>query len=522
MLAIQRARKRQPAKAVAVPPPVGGWDTRSSLSDMRANRAVILDNWFPETEQCTLRGGSASHATGLGGPVETIIEHSKTDGTNQIFGCANGSIFDVTSSGAVGSAVVTGMTNDRWQFVNMGTSGGQFSLAFNGDDTPRTYNGSSWSTFGGTGPTVANLIWCNIHHRRLWVGEKDSLSAWYGATNAITGTFTEFPLYGVFKRGGFIQSMGTWTRDSGEGVDDVAVFLTSEGEVAIYNGVDPSTATDWQLVGVFQVGRPVGRRCMVKAGGDLVMVTEDGFVSAQAILMTDRSQAERVAISQQINDAVNTAVKDYGTNFGWQPIIYPRGQMIIFNIPTSGSLPFTAHQYVFNSLTMAPCRFKGMNALCWGMAGDKIYFGKSDGTVWEFNGVDSNGDDVLSDGGSAIEGDGLSAFNYFGSPQSEKAFKLVEVIFESTGDPAPALDMNIDYQVQTPRGVTTPSTSAPGRWGVGLWGIATWGTTGQIWRGWRGIVGKGRSGSCRVRVSATESRPSWIVTNYTFVPGGKI
>jgi len=261
---------------------------------------------------------------------------------------------------------------------------------------------------------------------------------------------------------------------------------------------------------------------MVKAGGDLVMVTEDGFVSAQAILMTDRSQAERVAISQQINDAVNTAVKDYGTNFGWQPIIYPRGQMIIFNIPTSGSLPFTAHQYVFNSLTMAPCRFKGMNALCWGMAGDKIYFGKSDGTVWEFNGVDSNGDDVLSDGGSAIEGDGLSAFNYFGSPQSEKAFKLVEVIFESTGDPAPALDMNIDYQVQTPRGVTTPSTSAPGRWGVGLWGIATWGTTGQIWRGWRGIVGKGRSGSCRVRVSATESRPSWIVTNYTFVPGGKI
>jgi hypothetical protein len=522
LLAIQRARKRQPAKAVALPPPVGGWDTKNSLADMPAKNAVILDNWFPETEQCTLRGGSVSHATGLGGSVETIIEHTKTDGTNKIFGCANGNIFDVTSAGAVGSAVVSGLANNKWQFVNFGTSGGQFTLAFNGADTPRTFNGSAWSTFGGTGPTVANCIWANVHHRRVWIGEKDSLSVWYGATNAITGTFTEFPLYGVFKKGGYIMAMGTWTRDSGEGVDDVAVFLTSEGEVAIYNGIDPSTASSWQLVGRFQIGRPVGRRCMVKAGGDLVMVTEDGFVSAQAILMTDRSQAERVAISQQINDAVNTAVKNYGSNFGWQPLIYPKGQMIIFNIPISVGSTTTSHQYVFNSLTMAPCRFKGLDAVCWGMAGNNIYFGKDDGTVWEFNGVDANGDDIASDGGSAIEGDGLPAFNYFGAPQVEKAFKLIEIIFDSRGDPAPALDMNTDYQIKAPTGLSTESVSTSGHWGVSRWGLGTWGTESQIFRGWRGIYGKGRAGSCRVRVSMTSSRPSWIVTNYTFVPGGKI
>lgn len=504
---------KAPSRTVSIPAPTGGWDTRQSRANMPAHHAVILDNFFPETEQVTLRGGSASHATGLGGPVQTILEYTGTDGANEIFGCANGDIFDVSSAGAVGAAKVTGMTNNKWQFVNIGTSGGQFLLATNGQDTPRTYDGTTWGTFGATGPTVASLIWLSLHHRRLFFGEKDSLSFWYLAVNSITGSASEFPLHGLFKKGGYIMAHGTWTRDSGEGSDDLSFFITSEGEVAVYNGIDPSDAANWQLIGVFRIGRPIGRRCMIKSGADLVLITEDGYVPASAILAMDRAQAEKVAISKQINDAVNKAVKSYGSNFGWQPVLYPKGQMLIFNVPVTST---TANQHVFNTLTGAPCRFKGLDALCWGMKGDSIYFGKSDGTVWQF---DKEGQ--LSDGGSAIEGDGLPAFNYFKMP-GNKAFKLVEPIFESTGNPAPALDMNVDFQVKTPTGVATPSPSTSATWGVSKWGVGTWGTSSQIYRGWRGVRGIGRTGSLRIRVNSTTSKPSWLATNYTFIQGGQI
>ena len=72
---------------------------------------------------------------------------------------------------------------------------------------------------------------------------------------------------------------------------------------------------------------------MLKAGADLIMVTEDGFVAASTILAADRSQSELVAMSQQINDAVNTAVRNHGTTFGWQPFLYPKGHMLVFNVP---------------------------------------------------------------------------------------------------------------------------------------------------------------------------------------------
>ena len=130
----------------ALPPPVKGWDTRESLADMPVDHAILLDNWFPETDKITLRRGSSSHATGMTGPVETLISYVPTSGTGQLFGAANGAIYNVTASGAVGSAVSSGHSNNRWQFVNMGTAGGQFVRLFNGKPymgqcTPKAFVG---------------------------------------------------------------------------------------------------------------------------------------------------------------------------------------------------------------------------------------------------------------------------------------------------------------------------------------------------------------------------------------------
>jgi len=309
------------------------------------------------------------------------------------------------------------------------------------------------------------------------------------------------------------MAMGTWSRDGGAGADDVAVFLTSEGEAIVYAGTDPSSASTWSLVGVFRIGKPIGRRCMIKAGADLIMVTQDGFVAASQILIADRSQADAVSISQQINKAVNDAVQAGSSLFGWQPFIYPKGAMLMFNVPQSA---VEAHQYVFNTITRAPCRFTGINAACWGLLNDSAYFGgQDDGTVYKF-------DDGNDDNGSNINADALQAFNDFRSPGANKRFTLVEPIFQSNGAPSAALDVNLDYQIRRPTAVASTSPVTASKWGIAKWGIGKWGSASQTYRGWRGIRGIGRAASLRIRISTSVNQPSWLVTNWLYVPGGPL
>jgi hypothetical protein len=263
---------------------------------------------------------------------------------------------------------------------------------------------------------------------------------------------------------------------------------------------------------VFAIGKPIGRRCIVKAGSDIILMTQDGFVPLSGILSMDRSQSRLVALSDQISQAVNTAVRSYGDIFGWQPILFPKSTMLIFNIMQSASV---SHQYIFNTITGAPCQFTGMNAVCFGMLNDDMFFGTPDGKVIKF-------DDGTSDSGAEIEADALQAFSYFKSSQSNKAFKLVEPIFESDGNPNAAIDLNLDFQVKTPTGVPAASPTRSGIWGVSNWGIGIWGTAGQVYRGWRGVRGKGRSASLRIRINTATARPSWIATNFTYQLGGQL
>src|SRR5712664_1948987 len=105
--------------------PVGGWNAKDGLGAMKPNQAVILDNWFPKTSSVDLRGGYSSYATGMGaGSVESLFVWSGS--TQKMLAAANNGIYDVSASGAVGAALATGYTSNRWQHVNIGTAGGQF------------------------------------------------------------------------------------------------------------------------------------------------------------------------------------------------------------------------------------------------------------------------------------------------------------------------------------------------------------------------------------------------------------
>ena len=44
------------------PAPVGGWNARDALAEMKPTDAIYLDNWFPRTSYVEIRGGSSDHA----------------------------------------------------------------------------------------------------------------------------------------------------------------------------------------------------------------------------------------------------------------------------------------------------------------------------------------------------------------------------------------------------------------------------------------------------------------------------
>ena len=494
-----------------MPAPVGGWDTENAWASMPAHHAVELVNWVPYPSYVETRGGYVPHVTGFTSPVETLMSYNPPVGTTQLIAAAGDKWFDVTTGGSVGTPLLTGMGSARWQYVQMSTPGGHFLIAANGVDPARRYNGTTVTLAGITGPDPTKLVWLNLHQRRLWCGETNSLKAWYLAPNAITGPATAFDLAPLASLGGHLVGMGTWTRDGGSGPDDYAVFLTSEGQALIYAGTDPASASTWGLVGVFRIGRPLGRRCMLRFGADLVVLTEDGVVALSQVLSMDRSQQSGAAISAQINKAFSDAARSNGTSWGWDAFLYPARNVAIFNVPWSNN---TFRQYVFSTLTRAPAQWRGVPSRCWALADGVPYFGGSS-AVYRF-------DTGAKDDGTDIEAWAIQAWHGFPHRAQKVMFRRAAPVLRVAEKVPLSVDVLLDYRIDVSFPDLIPIYENFGAyWDVALWDQST--TNNHIVVSeWRGVHGIGRVGAIRIRLKTKHERVAWMATNILTVPGGTL
>lgn len=481
--------RAQVAKGFSLPPPIGGLNARDALSNMDPKDALILDNIFPQPTFVEMRRGHSSYATGMTGPVESLMEWAGPVSSKN-FAATENDIYDVTNPGAVGAAEVSSLTNGRWQSLNFSTSGGNFLVLCNGADDVLNYDGSTWTTPTITGVTSANLIYPWSHQGRIWFVEKNTLSAWYLDPSSISGTATEFPLGQIFQLGGQLVAIGTLSQDSGSGQDDYIAFVTNNGEVAVYQGADPDDPTQFSNVGVFQLPRPVPLRPLLKVGGDIVMITDEGAISFIKSLNLDKAALVRASITDKISTLFNRAVRLYQGNFGWQGFTYPRGNMVIFNVPvTEGEMQ---SQFVMNTITGAWCTFSNLNANCWGSLEAQIFFGGNDGTVYLF-------DDTREDNGTAILGRIKTAFNYFGSRGNNKYVTLGRAVYRSNGAPSIAFGIDMDFADNDP-GSNLDIPSVGSGWGVGLWGDALWSGPASFVTSWRTLGGVGYCGAIRMNI----------------------
>jgi len=311
---------RGTAQLAAIAAPWRGWNTRDPLAGMEQGYAPIFDNFAVEGGQARVRRGWTGWATGLPARVNGLLHFAGAGATEQLFAVSDADIYDITTAGAVGAAVVTGLTTSRMDSINFAASGGNFILCFNGADTPQTYDGSAWANWAATGIT-GNISWAGQSMGRIFCGLSGYLGFYYGAAGAIAGAYTAFPLQGIARKGGGVCAMTTLSGDGGDGPQDLTLFITTEGEAIVYAGSDPSSSNTWSLVGRWALPRPIGapHRCVANHGGDVLYLSDAGILPLSAFRTGADAAAviDKAALTRAIGETWRGIAADTRTAAGW-------------------------------------------------------------------------------------------------------------------------------------------------------------------------------------------------------------
>lgn len=452
------------SKDLTLPSPIMGLNRRDSLAAMNPLYAVRMDNYIPMDNYVELRSGySLYYRQQTPYTVETLASYHYPS-HNKFFGVWNGKIWDITSNTNVTDMNVA-LTDDYCQTIQYKN----YLYFMNGLDTPKAFYVDSnddehigdWG-FTGTGLNASKVIAGAVSKEFLWFVEKGTMTAWYASVaGSISGTLNSFDLSQLSKWGGELVAIANWTIDGGTGIDDYTSFITSEGEVFVYAGSNPSDASNWTLKGSYKIAKPIGYRCTMQYQGDVVIITQDGYFPMGKALAVANAGNSLVAFSDNIRGLVIERTSKNKNRPGWQGVIYTKKGYAIFNVPVAEQF----EQHVINVDTGAWCRFTNIRSFCWCIFNDNLYFGSDDG-IYHF-------DNANSDDGVAIEGIVEQAFNDFGTANIKK----ITLINPRTSASAPfqlTTYVDTDYKKRDLKYTNNIGLSQGSMWDVSPWNTSNW------------------------------------------------
>lgn len=325
------------------------------------------------------------------------------------------------------------------------------------------------------------------HQNHVWFADTTNLAVYYLPLQQKSGEVKYLPLNALFKRGGTVRAIFSWTVDGGDGMDDKLVIFSSNGECAIYSGTDPDS--DYSLVGVFRFDSPMSKHCVTQYGGELYVLISTGLVPMSTLM---RAQVEHLG---QTDRDVYTAFSDNSRRFrdlaGWQAFIDPSTSRIICNMPQGGANRY--QQLVRFMPTQYWTSWSAIPARSFGWLNNVLYLGDDSGNLFASDPA------YLDDDGMAIKVDVQLAWSNFKTP-GVKQFKMVKAYIITDGAPKPAIDIQVDYQTNPPQNQPELTfTNTGGEWDVADWDTTDWAAGATMIAKWSGVGRLGTVGAFRMQ-----------------------
>lgn len=334
------------------------------------------------------------------------------------------------------------------------------------------------------GLTGADLSYVWAYKQRLYFVEKGSLNVWYLPADQVSGELTLLPLGGVFERGGQLVFGATWSNDSGNqgGLSEQIIFITNQGEVAVYQGLSPDDTTTWSKVGVYRIGIPLGPKAWVRDGGDLIIATSIGYVRMTEAIRREAAALGPFAVSYPIETEWNRAVELRTDQ--WHCEIWAAKQMAVVAIPTQNNEP--PAMFLANVRTGAWCRRLNWDGTCVLVFKERLFFGSQNGRVVEANVTGQ-------DEGAAYTGVCVPLFDSLGAPASLKVTEMIMAMGMSPVEVMAQTTMLVDFRDDIPPAPPSVSVPAGAEWGSAVWGSFTWGDRRALLprRRWEAASGHG-------------------------------
>lgn len=544
MSKVSRKPQRTHTSPVTVPAPTKGLNTIDPLGAMDPQYALVCKNFVAAPQGLAVRKGYKQWTPGY--DIKTLIPYSNTV-TSALFAIGGGgNIIDATTIGIPSVVGNTFSTNDYWQWATQGssTAGNNYLFLVNGEAAPVFYDGAGWNIciqdpspslpgvfkdLDANGNPVDIMTFMNVmlHKQRLWFVAKNSTTAYYLDIAAVGGELNPFDFGPLFPRGGTLHKIASWTSDVGgnSGTQSVLVAISSLGDVVIYAGDNPSDATNWSLVGQYQLGAPVGMNCTAQLEGDLLYLSKDGLYPLSKYMATSRGNTT-VALTYAIASTIADLVATYGELEGFSLTVQPTTSLLILNVPQPDAA--SNFQFVFNTITRGWTQFTGWPASCFCVFADTLYFGTADGVQIGFYGFTDAADmDGLN--GSSYNATALQAYNHFNEFQGLGYGVIKQAVavkpYIITGDTLPSLrvGVNTDYNLVPTTGVSGTTVLSGGVWDGSNWDEAgaTWGGSLGTYNQWSTpLCWPGEALALSVSVSVG-AETMWVSTSWLIEPGGQ-
>ena len=463
--------QQQVSAPITFPAPTGGLMTNADAASNRPGMASVLENWFPTFTGARIRGGSEQHGIASDGTDIVSMFRYKYGADDKLFVATETAIYNMTSPSvppATTAATVTGLTSGDWCSFQHTNSGVSYLVLVNGADGRYLYDGSSFVTTPAItfsdSTVVEELNYGWLFANREFFIKNNSLDAYYLDVAAFGGAATVFPLGGVMKKGGSLLCGFSWSVESGEGSNEYCCFVSTEGEVAIYIGTDPSSADTFTLKGVYQISKPLGKNAFVKISGDVLLCTADGLIPMSQVMVRGRESVSLSSASRPVDDLWAIAIRNGLT--GWAAFHWQEQGLIFITFPSGAYLGQIC--LVMNSVTGKWCIVRNWVSTCFGSMSGNLYFGGASGVVWQ-------GDVTGEDDGAPFAAVYLSHFlpTKFGQRCSAS---LASMEFKSTDQPSVKLFARADFDTtDLPTAASVSENgAATSLWDVALWDVDVW------------------------------------------------